>query len=140
MDQYVYDKYLKLKDWIPIEKIDWRGLSVNPNAISMLEKHPERIHWYELSNNPNAIHVLEKYPEKIDWYMLSENPNAIHVLEKYPKKINWYWLSKNPSIFEIDYGKIKEHNIIFQELVEKVFHPKNIYTMYNKYSYDISEN
>jgi len=34
---------MKLRDWIPIDKIDWRSLSANPNAISLLEKHPDKI-------------------------------------------------------------------------------------------------
>ena len=61
----------------------------------------------------------------------------MHLLEKYPVKIHWYYLSMNPSIFEIDYLKIKENNILFQELVEKVFHPKNVTMIYHKYKYDI---
>ena len=28
---------LKLKSWIDINKLDWRSLSLNPNAIKMLK-------------------------------------------------------------------------------------------------------
>ncbi len=29
---------LKLRDWIDINKINWNGLSYNPNAIELLKK------------------------------------------------------------------------------------------------------
>ena len=32
--------------------------------------------------NPNAIHLLEKNPDKINWYLLSINPNAMSLLLK----------------------------------------------------------
>ena len=134
---------MKLLDWIPEEKLNWKLLSRNSNllnAIHLLEKYPDKIDWYNLSGNPNAIHLLEKYPDKIDWDMLSKNPNAIHLLEKYPDKINWdnlsrnlnaihileknidkivwVYLSENSSIFEID---TKQTNL---ELIKRA---KNIY-------------
>jgi hypothetical protein len=40
----------------------------------------DKINWYELSINPNAIHLLEQNVDKIDWKRLSPNPNAIHLL------------------------------------------------------------
>ena len=58
MEHYVYGKYLKLKDWIPVEKIDWCELSANLNAIPLLEKNIEKINWKQLSQNPNAIHFF----------------------------------------------------------------------------------
>ena len=58
----------KLKHLINIEKIDWKSLSANPNAIHLLEKNPNKINWDLLSRNPNAIHLLEKNPDKINWY------------------------------------------------------------------------
>ena len=45
----------KLKQWV---KIDWMCLSVNSNAIPLLEKNPDKIYWEGLSLNPNAIHLL----------------------------------------------------------------------------------
>jgi len=35
----------KLRDWIPIEKLDWSQLSLNPNAIHLLEKNITKIFW-----------------------------------------------------------------------------------------------
>ena len=50
----------KLLDWIDINKIDWNNLSLNPNAIYLLEENIDKINWRWLSLNPNAIHILEK--------------------------------------------------------------------------------
>ena len=72
---------LKLKHWIDIEKLDWRSLSANPNAIPLLEQNLDKIEWNYLSGNPNAIHLLEKNIDKIRWEYLSFNPNAIRLLE-----------------------------------------------------------
>ena len=33
----------KLRDWIPIEKLNWSGLSYNPNAIRLLEQNIYKI-------------------------------------------------------------------------------------------------
>ena len=63
------------------EKINWRYLSLNPNASQLLEKNLEKISWKELSRTSNAVDLLEKNPEKISWCRLSENPNAVHLLE-----------------------------------------------------------
>ena len=43
-----------------IDKIDWEGLSLNPNAIPLLEQNMDKIHWYYLSLNPNAIPLYNK--------------------------------------------------------------------------------
>ena len=55
-----YAPYYELLEWIDINKLQWDYLSFNPNAIYLLEKHPEKINWYLLSCNPNAIYLLEK--------------------------------------------------------------------------------
>jgi len=98
-----------------LKKINWNMLSMNPNAITFLEKHLDKVNWSSLSCNPNAIHLLEKYPDNIDWYYLSKNPNAIHILEKYPKKINWRKLSQNPNAIHLleKYPKKIDHDTIF---------------------------
>ncbi len=31
----------KLRDWLPIEKLSWNTLSLNPNAINLLEANPD---------------------------------------------------------------------------------------------------
>jgi hypothetical protein len=65
----------KLRDWIPLDKLNWGNLSLNPNAIDLLRENPDRIHWRNLSRNPNAIELLRDNPDKIDWDYLSCNPN-----------------------------------------------------------------
>jgi hypothetical protein len=51
----------KLRNWIPLDKLDWNGLSENLYINDLLSAGQENIHkisWYNLSRNPNAIHLL----------------------------------------------------------------------------------
>jgi len=57
-------KIMNLREWIPIDKLDWVKLSANPNAIHVLEQNLDKIDWDMLSRNPNAIHLLEKNLDK----------------------------------------------------------------------------
>jgi hypothetical protein len=46
----------ELLDWINIEKVEWRHLSGNPNAIHLLEKNQDKVNWkpetvYQLVNS-----------------------------------------------------------------------------------------
>ena len=52
----------KLRNWIPIESLDWNGLSVNPNAIQLLEQNLEKADYFSLLSNPNpdALRLIEK--------------------------------------------------------------------------------
>ncbi len=98
---------LKLRDWIDIDKIEWKTLSLNPNAIELLKE------------NQN----------KIDWFNLSRNPNAIKLLKENQYKICLRSLSKNPNIFNYDYKQMKENikkSGIAEELMAFIFHPKNM--------------
>jgi len=45
---------MKLRDWVNIDKLNWYNLSLNPNAIEILN----RIDWGILSANTNAIEIL----------------------------------------------------------------------------------
>ena len=108
-------------------KINWSELSSNPNAIHLLENNMDKIKWRALSENQNSIHLLENNMDKINWHRLSANPNAIHLLEKNIDKIDWIVLSTNPSIFEYDYGAMRNRmNLFKEELVSKQFHPRNM--------------
>lgn len=71
--------HYKLRDWIPIHKLDWGQLSRNPLAIRLLESQPENIDWKNLSSNEYAIHLIEKNMDKISWELLSSNPRALHI-------------------------------------------------------------
>ena len=39
-------------------KVNWQTLSLNRNAIPILEKNLDKIDWRTLSFNKNAIHLL----------------------------------------------------------------------------------
>ena len=54
---------MKLLDWIPEDKLEWKWLSENPNAIHLLEK----VLQHELDN------PLVKPLVEIDWDYLSLN-------------------------------------------------------------------
>ena len=96
----------KIKDWIPKKKINWTQLSVNPSALTLLEKNQDKINWYYLSGNPSALTLLENNQDKI----------------------NWRQLSFNPSIFEYDYKGMKDamYKGIKEDLIKDRFHLKNI--------------
>ena len=98
---YLVKPKMKLLDWIPLNKLNSKELSENPNAIHLLEANPDKIVWYWLSKNPKAINLLEANPDMIDWEVLSRNPNAIHLLEANPAKINWWYLSRNPNAINL---------------------------------------
>ena len=89
----------ELRDWIPLEKLDWANLSKNPNdgAIELLKKTYKKIDWLWLSSNPNpeAIELLKANPKNINWDFLSYNKGAIELLKAEPEKINWDMLSGN---------------------------------------------
>ena len=134
----------KLKDWIPLEKLDWNYLSSNPNAIDLLKENPTKIFWTFLSANPapyaiellkenqkridwfylsgnsddKAIELLREYIENIEWDQLSRNPNpnAIKLLKENPSKINWEELSSNPNAIDLIKNKINEENDIGENL------------------------
>ena len=46
---------LKIRDWIDINKLNWDSLSLNSNAVDILEKNQDKINWNYLSYNENAI-------------------------------------------------------------------------------------
>ena len=109
--KYIYKSSYKLLDWIDINKLNWRLLSSNPNAIEILRENPDKINWHQLSRNPNAIELLKENPEKINWNELSSNPNAIEILKENHNKINWDELSNNASIFILDNNDQKKQKL-----------------------------
>ena len=121
---------LKLRDWIPIDKVSWGGLFYNPAAIHILEKNLSKIDWWWLSVNPAAIYLLKQNLDMVNWYLLSSNPAAIYLLEANMSKINgisWCYLSQNPAIFTYDYQKIKEKKReLNKEVCEAYWHPSRM--------------
>ena len=82
----------KLRDWVDPNKIQWDGLSINPHpqAIAMLEQHPEKIFWSNLSKNPTAIHLLEKNLGNTCRINILSNPSAMYIVDKYKHRVD-YW-------------------------------------------------
>jgi hypothetical protein len=48
----------KLKEWFDIKNIDWQNLTLNPNAIHLLEKNIDKILWSWLSSNPSIFELV----------------------------------------------------------------------------------
>jgi hypothetical protein len=88
-----------------LDKLGWKCLSLNPNAIDILAENLDKVWWRGLSGNPNAIHLLEQNMDKVDWETLSSNPNAIHLLEQNMSKISWPYIAWNPNAIHL----LKEH-------------------------------
>jgi len=132
-----------------INKINWRNLCNNMNALSILEKNIDKfdnVCWINLSSNSNAISILEKNIDKIDMSVLTAyNSNAFRILQNYPDKIiwsviNWDNLSFDHPIFEIDYKYLEERcNIYKEELMQKALHPKRIEKYLLEYGIIIEE-
>ena len=60
---YLYTKY-KFLNWVNANKINWEFLSMNKNAIDLLEANPNKINWQMLSRNLNIFEINYEYYEK----------------------------------------------------------------------------
>ena len=58
-------QYTDFVDWVDSNRINYRYLSGNPNAIHILEKNLDKVNWDLLSENRNAIHILKKNLDKV---------------------------------------------------------------------------
>ena len=119
----------KLKDWIPLEKLDWDYLSLNPNAIELLKANPDKINWDVISKNPSpsVIELLKENPhEEIDWEQLSANPNAIELLKANYDNIFWPNLSANTNSEAIELLKKNHYEEIDWALLSSNPNPKAI--------------
>jgi hypothetical protein len=58
-------------------------LNPNPNVIPIIEQNLHRLNkydWENLSLNPNALSIMQRYPDKIDFIkMMYFNPNAVEI-------------------------------------------------------------
>jgi hypothetical protein len=125
----------KLRDGIPVDKLNWSGLCKNPNAIDLIrdrmdfeknlskedyDRLPYKINWSALccNSDPGAIDLLslpENY-DNIDWLRLSDNPNAIQLLEKrvvYQLSLNGQQLNDLSIHKRINWQKISTNPAIF---------------------------
>jgi hypothetical protein len=113
----------KLRNWINIERLDWHGLSKNPNAFHLLYGHNQiniytdctyinlikllEQNQYNNYNNfsskiPNTVNILENYQYKNYLGQLQFIKNIIHVLKHTdPNNINWYSISKHLNAIHI---------------------------------------
>jgi hypothetical protein len=95
----------RLRDWIPLRKIKWGYMSLNPNAIDFLSlpENKKHIDYHQLCKNPNSralvliAEEIMRNPDSpdIDWNALSRNPKAIDILDAHRNKIKWLDLSAN---------------------------------------------
>ena len=85
-----------------------------PSFINLneLEKYNPKAFWNKLSLNPNAIHILEQNLDKVDWISLSRNSNAISMLKDIIKNNNnWSSLFYSKNIINVLHtNKQKEMN------------------------------
>jgi hypothetical protein len=100
---YINTLEYNLRDWIPIDKLHWDKLSLNPNAIKLLEENKDKIDWENLSKNINAIDILKE-----KW----EQEKSLMIEDKYTylpdcKKINWNYLSTNINAIDLLREKIE---------------------------------
>jgi len=135
---------VELRDWIPIDKLSWNSLSINPNATKLLDAYPDKIDWLSLSANDSAVELIRKYvignqdlERKIDWAMLSGNTNAIDLLETKIKEdrnsVDWYSLSSNPEAIGILSLPEYRENIVWKVLSRN---PNAIDLLENKWDED----
>ena len=58
---------MALRNWIDEKRLTSYMLN-NPRIIEYYEKNPDKIDWRSISLFPEAIHLLESNPDKIDWF------------------------------------------------------------------------
>lgn len=112
---YVYPRTIKMKllDWIPLDKLNWYNLSMNPNAYDLLIQNKDKIDHESLVNNQNCktLDLLDLTKlDKDDLEVLNTNPNAIELLQKNPSKINYKFLSENENALELLEKNMKKIN------------------------------
>lgn len=133
---------MKLLDWIPKDKLNWNILSENPNAIDLLEAHPDKIGWYNFIFNPDFIQVMrifEKHSNVSKWDKeLGEGNLSLKSSfsnkyfndynSSFPKR--WYHLSKIPDAINI----LEKHNNLFSITAWKGIskNPSAIHILENK--------
>ena len=104
---------MKAPKYILNYKNNWGFLSINTNAIHLLEQNPDKIRWDWLSQNPNAIKLLEQslaiYNDHLDndhiivaWATLRLS-NVYRDLGNY--KQSKTLMEKSLKIYERYYGK-----------------------------------
>ena len=110
-------KYV-LRDWIPINKLNFAEISLNKYAIDFLKENKDKIYWDQLSKNPNAIELLqEKFNEEKK--LKETNLEAFENLED-KDRINWKNLSQNINAIELLTEKMDEELELDEEEVDNL--------------------
>lgn len=158
--------YFKIHELL--KECDWYALCHHTSAIYLLEENWEYIDWKGLSSNCFAWSLLLKYPEKINWMYFDRNrhPEAISFMKQH----NYDFLHNQDSILslfkinimkqeirlvnnipnlilpdpiismELDYDMMKEQNKQFsQELINYVCLPDRLITLACMYGMNIKE-
>lgn len=120
-----FDKTQIYYNWcgvlMPWDHEIWRAISVNPDAIDILEKYPNRIDWINFCRNtsPRAIKRLRENLDKIDWPVFSQNssPEAVKLMMEHPHKICWQGFSLNTSPLAIEFLSEHPDKIVWSYLV-----------------------
>lgn len=117
----VYENILKyyLREWIPIDRLNWDILVYNYNAIDLLDANPDKIDWEKLPsnlNNEGVAALIRKYifsnpkykklDNVVDWTQLSSNPFAKYKM--FVNDIDWTQLSSNPFAIDLLEASINE--------------------------------
>lgn len=124
------DRY-KLRDWIPEEKINWRDLCKNPNAIDMIEERIihdstltkkefkdryqynaqgydiyKTIYWPSLSNNKNAIELIKNK-------IIAEDSLTLQEYEKldWSNRLDWTSIAVNKDYKAMELLNMKRSKI-----------------------------
>ena len=107
---------MKLLDWININNLNWSMLSLNPNAIHLLDEDTtNNINYYLIKSNPhiecfknNIKSTINRHNrnnlikmKRINWFYMSANSNNIKLLRENLNKIDWVILSSNPNAIEL---------------------------------------
>ena len=90
-----------------------------------------------MSLNKNAINILQNNLDKINWPNLSINENAIGILRDNLDNVNWDMVSQNKNIssFLLDYNLMKTNMHSFlKELVAYVFNPTRLLKLCELYN------
>jgi hypothetical protein len=76
--------YVKLLDWVDINKIDWDMMSMNSRGLDLINKNIKNkninLNYVSLNTNVDVIEILNDYKNIINWDLLSSNKNAINML------------------------------------------------------------
>ena len=140
----------------PDKPWNWSALSRNPRVTTweFVQKNPDNPwDWYELSSNPNITwEIIQQHPDKPwNWYYLSCNPNITweFVQQNPDKPWNWHNLSCNTFKFYHQYymqnhlakkaAKWFIKSDLKRELMERMWHPKNLGKLQCDWGHDVFE-